>query len=311
MKRLLLFVASLSVALILSEGLARVFAPVSAISFQYHFDSVLGPIPVPNERGIRAHPGLYSYTYSHNSLGLRGGEYGPKTRPRILILGDSFTYGVPVSDNETFSSVLQATLPQYEVINAGNPGQGTDYQLKFYRTLGRQFQPDIVVLCFVPNDFADNQRGWYYNERLEDVPMTVKPPLVTRSRLYSWFITHSALAKVARNALAGQLKSKPLDRNASLTRRYLSALNDDVRADSGRFFVFYIREWGKPSEDERAFMDITAEIGIDAGPFDIPASDYLSEGHWNAHGHTLAAQTIASVLIKHSVMNGDYVQRAR
>ena len=50
-----------------------------------------------------------------------------------------------------------------EVMNAGCPGKGTDYELKCFQTVGRKFHPDLTALCFFSNDFQDNDRGEYYN----------------------------------------------------------------------------------------------------------------------------------------------------
>jgi len=61
-----------------------------------------------------------------NSLGLRGKEITlekPSGYKRILVLGDSFTFGLYVSDEETYPAVLEKLLTgqghKVEVINAG------------------------------------------------------------------------------------------------------------------------------------------------------------------------------------------------
>ena len=41
---------------------------------------------------------------------------------RILFLGDSYTFGDNVSDNETYPFYLQQMLPNTEVINMGGMG---------------------------------------------------------------------------------------------------------------------------------------------------------------------------------------------
>ncbi len=46
-----------------------------------------------------------------------------------------------------------------EVVNAGCPGKGTDYELKLFQTLGAGLKPEVTVLCFFANDFLDNARG--------------------------------------------------------------------------------------------------------------------------------------------------------
>ena len=65
---------------------------------------------------------------------------------------DSFTYGVGVNDDQTFpylvGKILQAQNYSVETINAGNPGIGTDYELRLMQVSGDKLQTDLVVLCF-------------------------------------------------------------------------------------------------------------------------------------------------------------------
>lgn len=100
-----------------------------------------------------------------NSQGIRGGEYATQKKPneyRVLVLGDSFAEGCTVDFDHLFSEVLkrklnsQANGTHYEVINCGTLAYGTDQELLQYRTLGRTFNPDLVVLMFYENDPSDN-----------------------------------------------------------------------------------------------------------------------------------------------------------
>jgi hypothetical protein len=95
-----------------------------------------------------------------NSRGLRGKKDFPyikdKTRLRILILGDSFTFGNEVSDAETYSYFLQQMLPHTEVINMGVHGYGHDQMLILFREEGVKYEPDIVILGFLPLDMPRN-----------------------------------------------------------------------------------------------------------------------------------------------------------
>jgi len=92
-----------------------------------------------------------------------------KPHQRLVLLGDSQTYGIGVNDNETFASRIAENLAggdiSIEVMNAGNGGKGTDYALKFFRSLGQSFNADTVALCFFPNDFLDNSQGTIPNTR--------------------------------------------------------------------------------------------------------------------------------------------------
>ncbi|MFC1491845.1 SGNH/GDSL hydrolase family protein, partial [Nitrospinota bacterium] len=103
----------------------------------------LGVIPIPNQRGRVVIPGVFDYTYRNNSYGLRGKAYSFKksNKYRVLLLGDSFTYGVGVNDNQTFSyhleKLLKSSIGPTEIINAGIPGSGTSHALKFFNILGK------------------------------------------------------------------------------------------------------------------------------------------------------------------------------
>jgi hypothetical protein len=167
--RLTALVLGFSVAFGLAEITVRVLRPQEVGPTRFAFDPTLGYIPVPRQKARRKLPGVYDFTYSNNFQGLRGNrEYGPK-RPgacRVLLLGDSFTYGFGVNDDQTFAHLLEQYLRQHnlpaEVINAGNPGKGTDYELKVFQTIGVQFHPDLTVLCFFPGSFLRNALGEYY-----------------------------------------------------------------------------------------------------------------------------------------------------
>lgn len=91
--------------------------------------------------------------YSH---GLREENFSvekPEEVYRILVLGDSYTYGNGIEESERYSNVLERKLNsrysrEIEVINAGYPGTGMkDYYL-FLKNRGVEFEPDLVVVGF-------------------------------------------------------------------------------------------------------------------------------------------------------------------
>jgi hypothetical protein len=123
------------------------------------------------------HPHVYSETYgwalragSHyegrngevitvNSRGYRGREHAVEPAAhsrRVVMLGDSLTFGSGVSDGETFSDRLEATAG-FEVVNLGVDGYGTDQELIRLENEGFSYRPHIVVLNFcIGNDYFDN-----------------------------------------------------------------------------------------------------------------------------------------------------------
>ena len=121
------------------------------------YDPKKGWIPRANLRDVNAYDQKIVNT---NSKGLRGKKEFPyaknKEKLRILILGDSFTFGDEVSDNETYSYYLQEMLPNAEVINMGVHGYGHDQMLILFKEEGVKYQPDIVILGFLPLDMSRN-----------------------------------------------------------------------------------------------------------------------------------------------------------
>jgi hypothetical protein len=95
-----------------------------------------------------------------NSHGLRDKEIPydkPPGEKRILLLGDSVTFGWGVSDGEPFADQMEPLLKSttgrnWEVINAGVNGYNTQQEDACLRLEGVRYQPDIVILTFVEND---------------------------------------------------------------------------------------------------------------------------------------------------------------
>lgn len=95
-------------------------------------------------------------TYPLNSRGLRGPE--PDVfRPKVLFVGDSFTFGEGVAYEDTFTALVERKLasaggPQPQAICAGVPGYGTAEEAARLPDFLRDHAPKAVVVVYVPND---------------------------------------------------------------------------------------------------------------------------------------------------------------
>ena len=107
-------------------------------------------------------PGFRSPVINTNSRGIRGNiEYRyarDRGKLRILFLGDSFTFGNEVSDNETYPYYLQQMLPDAEVINMGVHGYGHDQILIYLKEEGIKYKPDIIILGYLTVDSDRNMQ---------------------------------------------------------------------------------------------------------------------------------------------------------
>jgi len=105
-----------------------------------------------------------SYVFATNSLGFRDEKVRdvPQNdpRPRILVLGNSFTEG-KTTWNETFVGRMADRFPQYEFLNAGEPSYSPSNYLNVVRMmLARGFDLDEVIV-FVDNTSPHYEASFY------------------------------------------------------------------------------------------------------------------------------------------------------
>jgi hypothetical protein len=250
---------------------------------------------------------VYSFRYSNNSLGWRGRrEYreAKQTDYRVLFLGDSMVYGLGVNDDQTVAAQVEADLTKarlsVEVMNAGCPGKGTDYELKCFQTVGSKFHPDLTVLGFFGNDFQDNARGEYYNIgrrgelQVKSLNCNRIKSLLANLPGYNWLISWSQAANLVKQAGVELLvrraqKTNPdatsglvvsytkiagayvTETNKKFMEIYIAQLDHAVRQNGGSLMIVYIpssdevREYRQTrilSPDERAIQRIAADNGL-------------------------------------------------
>ena len=118
----------------------------------------LGFTHVPNR-----HAFLMGVDVHINSHGYRDHEFSVVKAPgtyRILMLGDSTTFGWGVQLEATIPKLLESRLNEgrlsgidrFEVLNAGVGNYNTVQELAFYETIGKDFDPDLIILVFFIND---------------------------------------------------------------------------------------------------------------------------------------------------------------
>ena len=79
-----------------------------------------------------------------------------ETSYRILLLGDSFTWGMRADLGASYAETLSAELPGSVIWNTGIPGTGTNQAQMVFDVYAPLLQPQLTILGFVKNDFDDN-----------------------------------------------------------------------------------------------------------------------------------------------------------
>lgn len=136
----------------------------------FDYDDVLGWKGKPYAEGVSLETGV-PVSVRLNARGVRERDVPvekPNGRVRILILGDSQTWGLGVEQGQRYSEVLDGLLRQggfqAEVLNFGVNGYGTDQAYLLFKQAGAEYRPDLVVLGFYWNDLFENAHptAWGY-----------------------------------------------------------------------------------------------------------------------------------------------------
>lgn len=118
-------------------------------------DPDLGWAIVPNGRTLEGR-------YEANAQGARARRdvvYEPEPpagKIRVVAVGDSFTHGDGVTQDDTWTARLGALRSDLEVVNLGVPGYGTDQAVLRWRRDGAPLRGQLVVLGIWPENICRN-----------------------------------------------------------------------------------------------------------------------------------------------------------
>ena len=123
-------------------------------------DRTLGWRLSPSWRGRHGHHD-FEVGYSINAGGFRGldARAHPPAARSVALVGDSFTFGIGVNDEETFAHLLNQGQPgAVRFYNFSVPGYSTDQEVLLAEQQVLARRPDVLVLVvYLANDLFDNQ----------------------------------------------------------------------------------------------------------------------------------------------------------
>jgi hypothetical protein len=293
------------------------------------YDASKGWIAKPNLRDVKT---FDNKTLNTNSRGLRGKRDFPytknKNKVRILILGDSFTFGDEVSDDETYSAYLQAMLPDTEIINMGMHGYGHDQMLILFKEEGIKYQPDIVILGFLPLDmsrnllrFRDFAKPRFVLERgelkLTGSPVPRPEEILqwdwTRPRIVDIFSTLQHRIK----KISGLQKTEMEDITTAILKEMISLI-ESIHAVPILAYLPRGREIATDTavmEDE-AYLFSLCKLNEKAKCFSTrpyfaekiaKGETFKSGGHWEPAGHRTVAEAIQRYLVDEGYVTVPYL----
>ncbi len=164
MRRLALVLGGTLAALLLVEAVLRLVDAVPEVAnplYSFHdSDPVLGWRGRPNAH-LRFRRPQFDVEIAHDAQGWRAPDPPPPADPtrRVLVLGDSFTWGWGVRQGAVYTDHLQRALPTVAITNRGVNGFGTGQEFLLLQQELAAHRYDIVVVQFFFNDLADDIDG--------------------------------------------------------------------------------------------------------------------------------------------------------
>jgi len=293
-----------------------------------------GPIELrlPGKNGGAFPPGVrgelrhydYSVECNVNNFGFRDRELVARHpgELRIGLLGDSFTAGIGVREEERFASVFAAAIrerqPNVTVWNLAAPMCGTACEGEMLDAIKGPYDLNEVVLGFYSGNDLQDDEAWYRQSSQTDKGAA---PRFDSSR--RWLREHCRLASfIWVNLIRAWTSFEPpgvyakaaLERDWPNTEKSLERVRQEVTARS--LTILYLPaqpEWDDTAwqqvrthlhtsdEDRFVTRDAVREWAANQGISFVDATPWLrpcqpatqcvlsTDPHWTAHGHRLIA----------------------
>jgi lysophospholipase L1-like esterase len=134
--------------------------------------------------------------YEINADGYRGPLVAPEKPPgvfRVVVMGDSISFGFGVADGEGWVrqlEVLAAARQPVEVVNLGVGGYNPYNEVALFAHRGARYQPDLVLVQFCVNDLNDPTRHFDAQSRLQlgSIPVEAFPDPAEHRPAPAWLV---------------------------------------------------------------------------------------------------------------------------
>ncbi len=211
---------SLSMGLLLTEGIIRVFSPHRTMGTLIEKDELVGYHHAKNAKTQYIIEGK-SFSIRTNNVGLRQDEsLAEEKKPgekRILFVGASFLFGWGVEIEQSFFHALKTQLtnlyPNEHLVflNGGHGGWGTAQMLAYVEHYSPQLKPDLIFFFMGPNDIEDTKRtpgiyrmqadGTLVESRSAEGFVENRNIIARTFPIYDWLLFNSYLVQMIRPPL--------------------------------------------------------------------------------------------------------------
>tara|TARA_Y100000310_G_scaffold160385_1_gene160129 strand:+ start:1162 stop:2118 length:957 start_codon:yes stop_codon:yes gene_type:complete len=313
-KNILLLIVVIILCLFLLEGFFRIF-------FADYSHTLGGP-------GMKK---LIKST-EFNNLGFRSDtDITEKAGPRIVILGDSMTFGHGIKQTKDtwpaqLETILKTQNPNVEVINTAWPGEDTETELLIYKRKAKQLKPDIVIIGYFLNDAETDESLKAREEHHQQFQSTSYVGniihavfgkfFLENSYLYNMFIIFydSLKQQTFADTYVNQV-STTYNNNLTLHKQQITDLITEIKNDNAIPIVvtipFFYDFEDYPFTNAHTFVE-TAAFENNAAYVDLldnfknkETSKFIIgpyDNHVNEAGSTIIANTIAEFITLHELI---------
>jgi lysophospholipase L1-like esterase len=249
-----------------------------------------------------------------NAMGLRDRSIGPRQPGefRVLVLGDSVTFGPGVRNEDIFPRRLEVNLGRdlgrpVRVINSGVGGYNTEQELAFLKLRGPEIAPDLVVLLYVSNDVEINEGPF---DPQEHTSLKGKSPPQAVKTLLGYFWTYRLVVHVLEHRGGGGSVGIASLRNGAGWKRSMKALEGvDAYCRERRIPLAVFLYELVPSPLTIALRGdigvLSAKLGFPysstekwlAGPSPRAITNSVVDAHPNSAGHELLERGMRDFLL--------------
>jgi hypothetical protein len=226
----------------------------------------------------------------------------PVSRRRILILGDSLSFGEGIDIKDRFDVKMLSSMPGARIINTGTMGYGTDQEYAAFQSWKHLLEPsDIILVLLNQSDYFDVLRRRFigrakpYIEKV-DGSFVLRPPSITLLERWSdWSLVARAAARFVDRPSSGPVPERlELGQSIEIIRFILGRIREEV--PSGVKVVlahqgtrdFLRPKLGLSSTIFCQFADVCIDLdGVLTDPVHL-----LPDAHWSASGHAAVAQAL-------------------
>jgi hypothetical protein len=209
----------------------------------------------------------------------------------IVVVGNSLAYGMPMSREDAWTTLLDHALPDLRVVTLGLIGASPEQYRRVYETFGIGLHPKVLLVCLFPgNDLTDVlvfKRWWESGREKTFAAFTEPEPKTTRgrwrrriegkSRLLT-LVTDLKLSYRDGNVFGGKTLDLSSGERVQLVPRFLraAALREEPGREEFRLAVEAIRETRRLAEQHGTkcvvvLFPTKEEVYLSAFEKDVPS----------------------------------------